>query len=331
MSKIEWTQETWNPIIGCSKISDGCKNCYAEKMAGRLANIEATKQYLKVLKWDNGYGGNEFETPAQYISEGWNGQPHFVESALKKPLKRKKPTMYFVCSMGDLFHESAPFEWIDKVIEIIAKCPQHTFQILTKRAERMLDYFNHLNESLKDFEGYRPLDNLWLGTTAENQEQADKRIPTLLQIPAAIRFVSIEPMLSKVDLKCIEKKNSEGKHVCFYQVLKPIENCGDSNRHALDWVICGGESGANARPMHPEWVRLLRDQCEEAKVPFFFKQWGEWLPTQLGGWGNTSGKNNFNWCERGENWQWMCKVGKKKAGSILDGKEYKQMPKVKES
>lgn len=259
MSKIQWTNETLNPIIGCNKISEGCKNCYAEKMAFRLAHME----------WNNINADNYICSYGNVVAPNvpkWTGQTHFQESQLEKPFKWKKPRMIFVCSMGDLFHESVDFVWIDKVFNIIRDNPQHTFQILTKRPERMQEWFKiRINT----------YNNVWLGVTTENQEQANKRIPILLQIPARIHFISVEPMLSEVDLECF-----------------PETGCPSNFIHDLDWVICGGESGHNARPIKAEWVRSLKDQCESANVPFFFKQWN-----------------------------------KKEEGSLLDSKEYKQFPK----
>ena len=231
-------------------------------MAWRLAHIDKTKYYSEVVE-----NGN---------NRCWNGKTHFVETQLKKPFKWKKPRMIFVCSMGDLFHESVPFVWFEKVMKVIKKCPQHTFQILTKRPEIMAWYFDAF---YKMYPGL--LDNIWLGVTTENQKQANKRIPILLQIPAKVRFVSVEPMLSNVDLTSIHEGDE------FYTDSLHTEN-------ALDWVICGGESGHNARPIESEWPMLLKNQCQRAGVPFFFKQWN-----------------------------------KKADGSLLDGKEYKQFPNLK--
>ena len=257
MSKIEWTNETWNPIIGCSKISEGCKNCYAEKMAYRLACMELSNhehQYNYANVVGNG------------MNRGWNGKTHCQEHQLEKPLKRKKPTMYFVCSMGDLFHESVPFEWIDKVFDIMEDCPQHTFQVLTKRPIIMYEY-------MKRYGVGAMADNIWLGVTAENQEQANKRIPVLLQIPAKVRFVSVEPMLEEIlfwndwlEQPSYPSDRLKGIAYAVKYLAWAEWKCG------IDWVICGGESGTNARPMHPDWVRNLKDQCESANVPFFFKQ-----------------------------------------------------------
>lgn len=301
-TKIEWTESTWNPVSGCDKISAGCANCYAEKMAKRLQAM-GTKGY----------------------KNGFKVTLH--PDRLSEPTNRKKPTMYFVCSMGDLFHDDVPFEFIDKILHTIIQTPQHTFQILTKRPERMQEYFNSFYSAMelcdREFAPYKWWDylidgvipNLWLGVTAENQEQADNRIPILLGIPATKRFVSIEPMLSKIDLTKLEKDMSDGTYYGYkmngltgigYEYI-PESSC-EQKWAKLDWVICGGETGANARPLHPNWVRSLRDQCQEANVPFFFKQWGEWI------------YNNFN----GE--LLPDRVGKKQAGHLLDGIEYREIP-----
>ena len=242
MSKIEWTEKTWNPISGCTKISEGCKNCYAEKMANRLKAM-GTKGY------ENGFAVT------------------LHRDKLDEPLKRKKPTMYFVCSMGDLFHEDVPFEFIDDVFLIMGLCPEHTFQILTKRPERMREYMLRKRPAaaivtsryIKKVQEYvhsdkvsQNLPNVWLGVTAENQEQADKRIPILLDTPAALRFVSVEPMIGGINLEI-----GENEHI------------------KLDWVIVGGETGTGARPLRYEWVKDIQGQCEAANVPFFFKKWGK--------------------------------------------------------
>jgi len=226
MSKIEWTGKTWNPIVGCTKISQGCHNCYAEKSAGRNANF-GLKQYQDVVKIDQ-FG----ET---YLGQ-WNGSLQLVGGQLEKPLKRKKATTYFVCSMGDLFHEGVKFWWIDHVFAIIAKCPQHTFQLLTKRPERMAEYLEQYGD---------PLPNVWVGTTVENRVTADIRIPHLLKCQASVRFLSVEPMLGSiigVDLK------------------------------GINWVICGCESGVGAKRFELSWARLLHDQCQSEGIPFFMKQ-----------------------------------------------------------
>jgi protein gp37 len=302
MSKIEWTEKTWNPLSGCSPVSTGCKNCYAEVMTKRLSKIESTSEK---------YGGLLTEKGK------FNGVVKFDEKALLEPLSRKKPTMYFVNSMSDLFHENVPFEWVDKIMAVIALCPQHTFQVLTKRPERMKEYFYGLSQK-KETDDYKniflqgqimtraalksdyikkPYDNLWLGVSIENQAQADKRITYLLETPAAVRFLSCEPLLEFVNLAGYDGK-------VFRPYLDPLsqhENklCGTG----IDWVIVGGESGHNARPMHPDWVRSIRDQCKAANVAFFFKQWGEY---------NDKAQ----------------KVGKKAAENLLDGVQYLEFPKT---
>lgn len=278
MTKIEWTEKTWNPIIGCTKISEGCNNCYAEKMAQRLTYIKSTDYYSQVVKYENVSGGGEFEDPDQWITLGWNNKTYFVESALEKPLKWKKPKMIFVCSMGDLFHESVPFKWIDKVMAVIGRSQQHTFQILTKRPERMKQYFNEgrYDEILRiaqnlDFyaEGLgsgisNPKDmswwkNVWLGVTAENQQRANERIPVLLDIPAAKRFVSCEPLLSDIDLQDIQP---------YGRTLDDWDN----KSAGIHWVIAGPETGSKSRPMKKEWIENIYNQCKDTNVPFFDKK-----------------------------------------------------------
>lgn len=255
-TKINWTDETWNPIIGCEKISPGCKNCYAEKMAYRLAYIGKTNYYKNVIvnhPLDPRYGK-------------WKGKTHFAESQLEKPLKWKKPRMIFVCSMGDLFHESVKFEWIDKVMEIIKQCPQHTFQILTKRPFRMKKYFDHY------YYINCKISNIWLGATIENQDQI-KRAWDLLKCPAKIHFVSVEPMLEEIFLwnDLLERPSYPSDRLKGITYAAKYLAWAEWKK-GLDWIICGGESGHNARPMHPDWVRSLKDQCDAANVPFFFKQ-----------------------------------------------------------
>ena len=212
-SKIEWTDATWNPSIGCTKISAGCNNCYAEIMARRLQAM-GSKDYKK---------GFQFTT-----------LPH----RLDLPLKTRKPTKFFVNSMSDLFHESMPEAFLDQVFAVIRQTPQHTYQILTKRAENMSSYFR----------GKELPQNVWLGVTVENK-LAKKRIDYLRKIKAKIRFLSVEPLL---------------------------EDLGTMNLQNIDWVIVGGESGRRARPMQEGWVINIKNQCERQNAAFFFKQWGTW-------------------------------------------------------
>ena len=283
-SSGKYWDQGWNPIVGCRKVSPGCDNCYAMANAwriGRHPNPKIAGRYQAVLD-----------------EEGWwSGEVEFLESVLSVPPKRKKPTIYFN-SMSDPFRRAVPDEWLDQMFAVMALCPQHTFLLCTKRPERMREYLNAstIAEKVKKW----PLPNVWLGVTAENQEMADKRIPILLNTPAAIRYVSVEPCLGPVGLADVSP---------------------------LDWVVVGGETGAEARPMHPDWARSLRDQCQEAGVPFFFKQWGEWKqcqePQEV-----YSAKTGFQTLVAGEGFK---RVGKKAAGRILDGKEYNEMPTIKET
>lgn len=261
------TEQTWNPIVGCSKISPGCQNCYAEKMAWRLANIGLTG-YRKVVKQVGTY--NHLKNKSENMSPCWNGTTAFILSQLGNPLKRKKPTMYFVCSMGDIFHESVPFSWVTEVMWMIAQCRLiHTFQILTKRPERMKEYFGLPKTYYKQNRPDEwPLLNLWLGVTAENQEQADKRIPILLDIPAAVRFVSVEPMLEEVDImQYLYSDYDKAAH--DNQLITPV---GGFKHRKLDWVIVGCESGHHRRPCQPDWMGSMVGQCSEAGIPVFVKQ-----------------------------------------------------------
>lgn len=276
--------QTWNPIVGCSKISEGCRNCYAERMAKRQRAM-GTRGYTDVTD----------ETGR------FTGQTVMVNSELEKPLNWRSPRAIFVNSMGDLFHENTPDWMIDEVFAVILGCQifdnyDHRFIVLTKRAERMAKYFSadpvellcrwaragswmvtrDEEENLHSWVSYDPagyavenipLPNVWLGVTAENQSAADERIPHLLSTPAAVRFVSVEPMIGPVWLRDFSPFCATA-HMTFP---------GNAHRvfGGIDWIICGGESGPGARPMNPEWAMSLRDQAKSAGVPFFFKQWGD--------------------------------------------------------
>ena len=230
MTKIEWTDKTWNPVTGCTKCSPGCENCYAEKMHKRLQAMGIPK-YKHGFSWVCSHRGS-----------------------LEEPYYWQKPKKVFVCSMSDLFHEQSDLFFVEEVMNVIYYTPRHTYQILTKRPERMKFFFKN--------SPYANMDNLWLGVTVCNQAEADEKIPILLDTPAKVRFVSVEPMLEEIGLRPFIRGL-----VTNYQ-----------NRHYLDWVICGGETGANARSMHPDWARALRDQCKSSGVPFFFKQMAKKQP-----------------------------------------------------
>ena len=237
-SGIEWTDATWNPITGCNKVSEGCKNCYAERMALRLQKMGAPR-----------------------YTNGFKVTPH--PDVLEKPLHWTRPRRIFVNSMSDLFHPDVSDEFIRAVWTTMAMAPQHTFQVLTKRPRRMFELLDAWEqEGLTLREGYGSvLPNVWLGVSVENQRRADERIPHLMQTPAAVRFLSCEPLLGPIELDGIWG----------------YPGAADSEQLAvwpIHWVIAGGESGPGACPMDAEWARSLRDQCATAGVPFFFKQWG---------------------------------------------------------
>ena len=264
-SKIEWTDSTWNPVTGCSKVSPGCENCYAERQAvGRL-------------KGKKGYPG----LPWTKVNAATNVVLH--PDRLEIPLRAKRPRMYFVNSMSDLFHEEVPNEFLDRVFAVMALTPQHTYQVLTKRAERMWQYFAPgqyrdlavvdvalslqpdapLNRSVPEW----PLPNVWLGVSVEDQKRADERIPLLLRTHAPVYFISAEPLLGPLDLgfmePCDHKRQSHRDVGCWM---------------ALDWIIVGGESGPRRRAMNLDWARSIRDQCEGARIPFFMKQVDKVIP-----------------------------------------------------
>ena len=237
-SKIEWCNETYNPVVGCSPISAGCDNCYAKAMNKR-------------------FFGGDFSVK-------------FHPERLEEPLKRKKATLYFVCSMGDLFHDDVELWWIEEVLSVIMRSPKHHFMILTKRPEKMKEFFC---EKIEDY--YMP-DNLWLGVTAENQEQADKRIPILLEIPAAGYFVSLEPLLEPIKLNSKKWLDyCEYPHCDYYCGSDGDENYICSGKHVenhLNFVIGGPETGSKSRPMKDEWIDNIEEQCDDADIPFFHKK-----------------------------------------------------------
>lgn len=275
MTKITWTNETWNPVAGCTKIADGCQNCYAEKMAIRLKGIAENDLRKKTIQvYRNVISDID-------LRQGWNGNVLCREDVIDIPLHWRKPRKIFVCSMSDLFHPKVPFEFIDKVFQTIALCwgnssyrrnsyPNHTFQILTKRPERMAKY---MSGDVKKRWGdgaplVGPLSNLWIGTSISTDTDAERNIPILLKIPAAVRFVSIEPILERIDLS--------------QRYLGQIHQC-----------IIGCESGPKRRPCKPEWIEDAVRQCVEANVSVFIKQieingkvsknpkeWPEWAQRQ---------------------------------------------------
>lgn len=383
MTKIEWTHRpgttgvSWNPIrarnkatggVGhfCVHVSAGCANCYAERMQKRL-----------------------FNNPIRYAAQDREKVEIFLDDMiLTNPLRWKKPRTIFICSMTDLFGEWVEDAWLDSIFAVMALCPQHTFIVLTKRPARMRDYFctDDLAErwweagdimaceiNLPEGHGGNPylnagkgktpipLPNVWLGVSVEDQTAADLRIPDLLATPAAVRFLSIEPLLGPIDCRWTDwAHKATGESYRQY-----LEREGGANEYEglrkIDWLIIGGESGPGARPMHPDWARSLRDQCGAAGVPFFFKQWGEWLPLGQSGFHYWSAANmakkgvrNRRWLGHahfndgnsgpethsigpvetqdfltaGKHMSTLCvRIGKKAAGALLDGREWREWPK----
>lgn len=313
---IEWATKVWNPLRGCSKVSEGCRNCYAARQAHRFSGP-----------------GLPYEDLTQKTTAGvnWTGKINLVPKILDEPLRWRKSERVFVNSMSDLFHENVPITFIHDVFKVMAEANWHTFQVLTKRPERMravVDYIKPLFLGMV-FNGSKvewPLPNVWLGVSVENQKAADERIPLLLQTPAAVRFLSMEPLLGPVDVPEVYMKKLDW---------------GDGPKHwpdgagIIDWIIVGGESGPHARPMHPDWAMSLRDQCQAAGVPYFFKQWGAWMPlpdyepVPIGlkrvTWFGTDGQIGGEY----DGGQIMVRVGKKTAGRLLDGRTWDELPEVR--
>lgn len=329
-SKIEWTEATWNVVTGCEKVSAGCKNCYALRDWPRLASNPKTV-----------YFGREFSEVKCHPER------------LDQPLRWKRERRIFVNSMSDLFHPAVPDEFIDQVFAVIAIARNHTFQVLTKRAERMQQYMSapdrlalvrraatRLNGDIDEAAAVPawPPSNAELGISVEDQNAANLRVPLLLATPAAVRWISAEPLLGPVSLRWLAAFPENQPHTACHPSGRT--NHLDGLRR-LDWIVVGGESGPKARPMHPEWVRSLRDQCAEANVPFLFKQWGEWCPRGPESMGypidereripmvqiNTAGENaQLLSSTAGHSATWMQMSGKRFAGRKLDGIVYDAYP-----
>lgn len=265
-SKIEWTEATWNPILGCDKVSAGCKNCYAIRTAWRLQH----NPNPKVAKAFEGLTVIQGGQP----KPNWTGLVNFVEERLEEPLKWKKPRRIFVNSQSDLFHEGVSDDSIQKIFKVMCSAKRHTFQVLTKRPERMQEFLSRWDSMTRDFGPLWPhtwpQNHIWLGVSCENQATADERIPLLLQTPAAVRWISAEPLLGPVSLEELPSVSGIGRY------LDSLSNAGVDPgaiiSTKLNWVVAGGESGPGARPMQEEWARSLMQQCKAAGVPFFMKQ-----------------------------------------------------------
>lgn len=308
-SKIEWTEATWSPLVGCSKVSPGCDNCYAENLVNRFAGTSAA-----------------FPTRFDTVSM----RP---ERFLTLPLRWRRPRRIFVNSLSDLFHADVPVEFIARVFAVMALAPQHTLQLLTKRHGRMrsllssgafeaevrdvarsMKYGDGRSNPRMDDRNYQtwPLPNVWLGVSVEDQHWADIRIPALLDTPAAVRWISAEPLLGPLTFRW-----------ATWQPLGGVTDHLDGLRR-LDWVVVGGESGKGARPMHPQWARDLRDQCSEAGVPFLFKQWGALVTEEQSPQDITLPSTSYRLL--GDDGPSFWRVGKKAAGRELDGRTHDGYP-----
>ncbi len=330
-TEIEWTNKTWNPVTGCTKVSPGCDHCYAETVTNRFKRQDFSDIVLHPER-------------------------------LEEPLHWRNPQKVFVCSMSDLFHKRVPWPYTARIFQVMQSQPRHTFQVLTKRPGLMAYFAKHIWPAYSH--DWPP--NVWAGTSVENQKYT-ARVELLRQVPAKVRFVSLEPLLGPIDLTRVDLLPSirrgmrsyfKGQEMPPEKIAKEMENLtgkawmnvltGDffdgwdsgTSEPWLNWVIVGGESGPGARPMHPQWATDIRDQCEQAGVPFFFKQWGAWGPWEpfaggdLGGdmrrgivdQVNGDGREIDGHFRRGD--VYMRKVGKKAAGALLDGREWKEMPGV---
>jgi protein gp37 len=291
---IEWTDSTWNPIRGCSRISEGCRNCYAESVAARFSAAgQAYEGLAKFVVIGEG-------TKEERVEPRWTGRLRFVETHLRDPLKWKSPARIFVNSMSDLFHPNVTADMLGQIFEVMAKAPQHTYQILTKRPDRMREALIAASEPAvssafeSTFRQKWPPANWWFGVSVEDQETATHRLKFLEGLEFFNLFVSYEPALGPVDW--------------FETDFADL----------VDWIICGGESGVHARPMSPAWARATREFCEFHSIPFFFKQWGEWRPGESSEFGKYRADVSTG--------QFMVRTGKHNNRAVLDGVEWKEFP-----
>jgi protein gp37 len=315
-TKIEWTDATVNAINGCTVLSPGCTNCYAMQLAGTRLRNHPSRVGL---------------TAPSKAGPVWNGQVRLNEPALSLPRRWRKSRMIFWNAHGDMFHPSVPDEWIDLCFDEMEATRHHVHQVLTKRPDRMAAYvrarwalpsnINAFYDLPETVQLYQPRQNIWLGTSIEDQHRAEERVPHLLATPAAVRWLSCEPLLAPIDLtkiqdRVVHKGFSVSALTGWGGFDYPIPG-PQSSLPKVHWVVAGGESGRGARPMSLEAARSLRDQCREAQTPFLFKQWGQWLPcgqkTANGEiWSNGSGHSLH--------------AVKAMTGRYLDGRHHDDMP-----
>lgn len=313
-TKIEWADMTWNPLLGCERVTSGCDGCYAII----TATIRAKNPHPTVASAFAGL------TERRDGRLDWTGRINLLPERLNQPLRRKKPQRIFVNSQSDLFHKDVPAEFIARVFAVMAQAPRHTFQLLTKRHGRMRSLLSSSEFQRQVFDAVTggprwdgdsahhddtaaawigdnwPLSNLHLGVSVEDQKTADMRIPALRGTPAIVRWLSMEPLIGPVDLS----------RFLYYQPIGGADA-------PLHWIVVGGETGAKSRPMQLEWARNLRDQCTSAGVPFFFKQWGDWVPTS-----QRPAAHGWDAADRDV----PRRLGKKRAGRLLDDRAWDEFP-----
>ncbi|WOJ89684.1 phage Gp37/Gp68 family protein [Methylocapsa polymorpha] len=299
--EMEWADATWDPLAGCTRKSAACRHCYAEALTAASSQSGL---------WGHGFAEIGPKGPA------WTGQIALLEDRLALPLGWENPRRIFVNALSDLFHESLPVETIDRIFAVMALAPRHTFLVLTKRPKTMQPYLADpaapgriagAMEAIaaKDGTPHKidawPLPNVWLGVTAENQKEADRRIPLLLETPAAVRWIAAEPLLESLDLK----------------IGTWLRDAPDGSAGAkLDWIVAGGETGPEAQPCHPDWARSLRDQCAKSGAAFFWRQWGEHIPAAGVEADSAQATDKMSW-ER---------IGARPASRFLDGLLHEAFP-----
>lgn len=371
-SKIEWCEHTFNPWIGCTKVSPGCAHCYAEKSTrARVLRADGHETWGKGAERSLTSDAN-WKQPLKWNREAglaWENWTRAVDARAGDSGPMPTRPRVFCASLADWLDDEVPIEWLARLLHLIMDTPNLDWLLLTKRPqnfrprlEALLSRYPRCNLTLAEallrvrietmLHGWNSItfaapelgrENYWIGTTVEDQARADERIPHLLDIPAHVRFLSCEPLLSAVDLERInlpEKCDWCGEPTAFNVFTGNVFCAGSCDGpqliNRIHWVICGGESGSNARPMHPDWARSLRDQCVSAGVPFFFKQWGDWVYPAYAD--PAASFDDFPKAERGQVWQPtsatsrhgydILKLGKTKAGRLLDGREWNEFPQI---